>query len=75
MEPFRVLVDRKVCSMEMEELTSEEKLKLVNIMQDSVIINGRTEVLTNAVKIYCKSIFDALEQKDISLIRFYENEF
>jgi CRISPR-associated protein cas1 len=27
------------------------------------------------VKIYCKSIFDALEQKDISLIRFYENEF
>lgn len=75
MEPFRVLVDRKVCSMEMEEFTSEEKLKLVNIMQDSVIINGRTEVLTNAVKIYCKSIFDALEQKDISLIRFYENEF
>ena len=75
MEPFRVLVDRKVCSMEMEEFSSEEKLKLVNIMQDSVIINGRTEVLTNAVKIYCKSIFDALEQKDISLIRFYENEF
>ena len=57
------------------EFTSKEKLKIVNIMQDSVIINCRTEVLTNAVKIYCKSIFDALEDQDISLIRFYENEF
>ena len=75
MEPFRVLVDRKVCDMEIEEFTSKEKLKLVNLMQDSVIINGRNEVLTNAVRIYCKSIFDALEQQDIFLIRFYEDEF
>ena len=75
MEPFRVLVDRKVCDMEIEEFTSKEKLKLVNLMQDSVIINGRNEVFTNAVRIYCKSIFDALEQQDIFLIRFYEDEF
>ena len=70
MEPFRVLVDRKVCDMEIEEFTSKEKLKLVNLMQDNVMINGRNEVLTNAVRIYCKSIFDALEQQDIFLIRF-----
>ena len=75
MEPFRVLVDRKVCDMEIEEFTSKEKLKLVNLMQDNVMINGRNEVLTNAVRIYCKSIFDALEQQDIFLIRFYEDEF
>ena len=75
MEPFRVLVDRKVCDMEMEEFTSKEKLKLVNLMQDNVMINGRNEVLINAVRIYCKSIFDALEQQDIFLIRFYEDEF
>jgi len=31
MEPFRVLVDRKVCDMEIEEFTSKEKLKLVNL--------------------------------------------
>jgi CRISPR-associated endonuclease cas1, NMENI subtype len=74
MEPFRVLVDRKVCDMEIEEFTSKEKLKLVNLMQDNVMINGRNEVLTNAVRIYCKSIFDALEQQDIFLIRFYEDE-
>ena len=39
------------------------------------MINGRNEVLINAVRIYCKSIFDALEQQDIFLIRFYEDEF
>ena len=28
----------------------------------------------NAIKIYTKSVFDALNDKDISLIRFYRNE-
>lgn len=25
----------------------------------------------NAIKIYCRSVFDALNERDVSLIRFY----
>ena len=28
--------------------------------------------INNAIKIYCKSIFDALNENDVSLIKFYE---
>ena len=38
------------------------------------MIAGRNEYLTNAIKIYTKSVFDALNDEDISLIKFYQYE-
>ena len=49
----------------------EEKMKLVNILNQTVRINDRSEYVNNAVKIYCKSIFDALGDMDIAMIKFY----
>lgn len=74
MEPFRILVDRKVCEMKPEKLEHEEKIKLVDILNSEVYISERKEYVNNAIKIYVKSVLDALSESDSSLIRFYKNE-
>lgn len=72
MEPFRILVDRKVYNMKFDAFEHEQKIEIVGLLNDEVGIGGRTEYIVNAVKIYCKSIFDALNDEDVSLIKFYE---
>lgn len=74
MEPFRILVDRKVYEMKPEKFEKEEKLRLVNILNHEVTIDGKRNYVVNAIKIYCKSVFDAINDNDVSLIRFYSNE-
>lgn len=74
MEPFRPIVDRRVVNIKPEKFEREEKLWMLDILQSEVFIGGRKEVVSNAIKIYVKSVFDALNDKDISLIKFYQNE-
>lgn len=74
MEPFRPLVDEKVYHMMPEKFETEEKHLILEILNKEVEINGKREVFTNAVKIYTRSIFDALNDKELSMIRFYRNE-
>lgn len=71
MEPFRILVDREVTEMKRLQFEHEEKMQLVNILNQEIQIDGKTQYVNNAIKIYCKSVFDALEEDDSSLIRFY----
>lgn len=71
MEPFRPLVDQLVYDMELHTFDKNEKVQLINILNQSVYINDRSEYVNNAVKIYSKSIFDALNDMDVSLIKFY----
>lgn len=74
MEPFRVLVDQKVYSMRYAEFEHEQKMELVNILNQEVRIDGKIQYVNNAIKMYCKSVFDALNEDDSSLIRFYSFE-
>lgn len=74
MEPFRPLIDRRVMSMKPEKFEHEEKMKVLDVLNEEVSIGGKKEFINNAIKIYCKSIFDALNDKDTSLIKFYRNE-
>lgn len=71
MEPFRVLVDRKVKAMNVSDFTSHEKHVIVDILNSIVVINQTKQTVLNAVKYYCRSVFDALNEGDLSLIRFY----
>ena len=71
MEPFRILVDRKVRGMELSDFTGEEKHFLVNILNDIVVINHTKQTVLNAIKLYCRSVFDACNEGDLSLIQFY----
>lgn len=72
MEPFRVIVDRKVKNLKLEVFDKEEKRIMIDILNEVVSINYRQETVTNAIKIYCKSVFDAIENRDISDLRFYQ---
>ena len=60
--------------MRPEKLEKEEKMQIVGLLNAEVIIDGKVQYVNNAIKIYCKSVFEALNEDDISLIRFYRNE-
>lgn len=74
MEPFRPLVDELVLKMQPEKFEREEKLQILSLLQNEIVISDRREYLTNAIGIYVRSVFDALNESDISLIKFYKNE-
>ena len=74
MEPFRTIVDEEVVKMNPEMVEKEHKYQLVALLNKEVVINSKTETLSNAIRIYCKSVCDALDNKNISLIRFVRNE-
>ena len=74
MEPFRVLIDKKVYDMNVKQFDHDEKLNILSILNDQVIIDGKINSVDNAIKIYCRSLLDALNEKDISLIKLYKDE-
>ena len=71
MEPFRPLVDLKVKKMAFPFFEKEEKHEMVSLLKEEVTIGNRNEYLTNAIKIYTRSVFDALNDNDVSQIKFY----
>lgn len=70
MEPFRPFADLTVREMNPMKFDKEEKLQIYAMLSEEIRIDGRTQTFINAIKIYCKSIFAAIEENDISLIRF-----
>lgn len=74
MEPYRPIVDEFVWQMRPEKFEKEEKHMVLELLGHEVFIAGRREVVENAVKIYTKSVFDVLEEKEDAVIRFYKNE-
>lgn len=71
MEPFRPLIDRIVLDLDGEYFDSEEKIELVDVLNKVVIINNKKQYVSNAISIYTRSVFEALAQDDMSLLRFY----
>ena len=69
MEPFRVIVDELAYKENPQKFEKDEKRKLQNIL-----INNVNHYLSDIIKIYTKSIFDALSANDLSLVRFFEDE-
>ena len=74
MEPFRILIDKQVKASDLGEMTTEVKRKLTNVLNDIVWIDQTKQTVLNAIKIYCRSIFEALNEGDLSLIQFYRME-
>ena len=74
MEPFRILVDRMVYALDVRELDKDIKYALVDILNREVSINGNREYVSKAIRIYVKSVCDAIEAEDCSLLRFYRYE-
>lgn len=74
MEPFRILIDRCVVAMQPALFGQEEKRTLIALMDEQVRIDGKKQTVANAAKIYCRSIFEALNEGDISMIKWYRYE-
>lgn len=72
MEPFRILVDRKVMELEPKALDKETKYALVNLLNSNVEIGHTNQTVLNAIRIYLTSIFSALNSEDADSIRFYQ---
>lgn len=71
MEPFRVLVDRMVYQMQPTEFGKEEKHEMWKLLDQKVEIDGQNQFVMNAIKIYTKSVLDAINEGDSSGMKFY----
>lgn len=74
MEPLRVLIDREVYRMQPDKFDHEKKMTILNVLNQEVIVAGKRNFVSNAIKLYCRSIFDAIDDNDVSLIQFYRRE-
>ena len=73
MEPFRVLVDRYVMAKAIKIFEKQEKHAMLTLLHGQVMIDNTRQTLLNAIKIYCRSIFEALNDIDVSKIKFYKH--
>lgn len=74
MESFRPLIDDEVISNIPTEFDAESKMRLVNILNRKVIIDGQENYLNNAIRIYCRSFFDSMENNNPGALKTYEVE-
>lgn len=72
MEPLRIIVDEYVVQHPLSEFSVDEKHQIVTILNQTVRINNTEQNLMNAIKIYVKSIFDALNEQSIEMVHFIE---
>ena len=70
MEPYRIFVDRKVYDMKPEKFDKEEKHAMWMILNETVMIDGSHQTLLNSIKIYTRSVFEAMNDADTSEILF-----
>lgn len=74
MEPLRPLVDATVVKMNPDQFEKQEKLWLLDLLNSDVRIDGRNQHLLYALRIYCGSLFRALQESDAGEIRLIEYE-
>lgn len=74
MEPFRPVIDRKVKEYMPQKFDKDEKIAVLETLSDEFVIDGRRQTLLNTIKIYVRSVLSAIENNDISDIRFFNYE-
>lgn len=72
MEPFRILIDRRVSSLEFDEFDKSIRHLLIDVLNNEVMICGSRQTVSNAIRIYAKSVFDALNEDDLLQLEFYK---
>ena len=70
-EPFRFIIDDFVESLDGKE---DWKDKIIDLLGKEYLIDGKLQSLTNAITIYCQSVFSAISSGDISKIKFIQND-
>lgn len=69
-EPFRVLVDRKVYKL--DENDKNFKKEMIAVLTEKVKIGGKVMFVEDAISVYVQSVVSALNDEDVSKIKFFE---
>lgn len=74
MEPFRPIVDGFVKKSAFSIFETAEKQAVLSLLNREFVVSERKETLINAIKLYVRSVFNALETGDTSCIKTYRYE-
>ncbi len=72
MEPFRILTDRCVSKEQPKIFDKNVKYHLWNVLNETVIINHTQQTVLNAIKIYTRSVLDAMKDGKTEQLLFYQ---
>ena len=73
-EPWRAIVDDHVYNSVKKIFDQEQKFELINLLNKEITIDNKRTRVNQAIDIYVRSIFDALNNRDLSLLRFPKYE-
>ena len=74
MEPFRPLIDWFTYEHSFfTTFEKDEKMQVLNLLNSKVKIDNAEQYLNNAIGIYARSVFNALNEKDVTkIVSWYE---
>lgn len=72
MEPFRIIVDEFVYLNQDKDFDATYKHQLIDLLNKLIIFNGKEYYLINAVSLYVKNIFNAIESDNSTDLCLYE---
>ncbi len=78
MEPLRPIVDWWVNSNSdtlIDDLTKEQRTGLANLVNEYVLMDGKTMQLRNAIEVYVKSLAKTIETEHIEFLRIPELQY
>lgn len=71
MEPFRIIVDRFVYQMKPTTFDKDEKHSMWHILEQKVRIDNSLRTVSDAMRIYTRSVFEAINDGDAAQIKNY----
>lgn len=71
MEPFRIIVDRFVYQMKPTVFDKDEKHTMWHILEQKVRIDNSLRSVSDAIRIYTRSVFEAINDADAAQIKNY----
>lgn len=71
MEPYRILIDKKVVDMKVDEFGKEQKRELIQVLNEEVLIEDKRQTVSNAIEIYVRSVLNAVSSGEMNIIRNY----
>ena len=73
-EPWRGLVDDHVYNSVKKTFDQDQKFELINLLNKEIKIDNKSTRVNQAIDTYVRSVFDALNNRDLSLLRFPKYE-
>ena len=70
METYRPLIDEIVYNNVHSEFDKNQKYKLIDVLNETIYINGKEQYVANAIPIYIQSVFNMLENIESKVLNY-----